>query len=326
MPVAQKDVQFVDHFNTNANSQTNPNRGNDTFANWYTIMGEGTWNGNNTDNQLKADIGMGGKAVIKDTESSDVIVEADINVAGQAAAGANGNLGVVIRGTDFTTGVDGANGYYAGIGVQGNNADNNNGVAAGQGFIEVGRMHQGWTALKKVAVPEIVHGETYRLRVVMVGSRLRVYLNDNPVPYVDVYDATYTGGQVALRGFRANGTYDNVVVSTAPRYEADFENGSMNEWTAYMGNWSVADGAMKGQGAGMALVGNHGWSDYEYTGTVTPEAGAIAGLAVRAMAANSKVSGYFVALDEANDKLQGIKAERGETSVLAEKAMAVNAG
>ena len=53
------------------------------------------------------------------------------------------------------------------------------------------------------------------MRFVAIGSRIRVYLDDETEPRVDVYDGTYSNGSVALRGFRCKGIFDNVVVSTA---------------------------------------------------------------------------------------------------------------
>ncbi|MDC0700443.1 DUF1080 domain-containing protein, partial [Blautia wexlerae] len=168
-------------------------------------------------------------------------------------------------------------------------------------------------------------GETHRLRMVAVGSRIRVYLDDETEPRVDVYDGTYASGSVALRGFRCKGVFDNVVVSTAPRYEADFENGGIAEWAATGAAWSNEDGQMAASGKAAALVGNAGWTDYEYAADVTPAAGSRAGLAVRAITQKERLSGYYVALDEKADKLQVIRSMSGVETVLAETDLDVAA-
>ena len=151
-------------------------------------------------------------------------------------------------------------------------------------------MHNGWTELAKVDAP-IAVGETHRMRFVAVGSRIRVYLDDETEPRVDVYDGTYSNGSVALRGFRCKGIFDNVVVSTAPRYEADFENGSIAEWVTSGEAWTLEDGTITATGEATAMIGNAGWSDYELSADVSGEENGKAGLAVRAGVQKERISG-----------------------------------
>ena len=314
----QADVQFVDAFNIG--SGTTQGRPNESFGKRYEIIkgdkdrpndsnkSDGVWNGSNNNNNLYIEADWGNKAVIKNTESTDLVAEADITLT-EVKPGTNGNMGLIIRGSEYKDNVDGANGYYAGI---------------GEGYIQVGRMSNGWTELANAKAPVAV-GETHRLRMVAVGSRIRVYLDDETEPRVDVYDGTYQSGSVALRGFRCKGVFDNVVVSTAPRYEADFENGSVAEWTATGTAWSNEDGQMAASGKATALVGNAGWTDYEFAADVTPAADSKAGLAVRAITQKERLSGYYVALDEKADKLQVIRSMSGVETVLAETDMDVAA-
>ena len=230
----------------------------------------------------------GNKAIINNTESTDLVAEADITLT-EVNPGTNGNMGLIVRGSNYLENVDGADGYYAGL---------------GEGYIQVGRMHNGWTELAKVDAPVAV-GETHRLRVVAIGSRIRVYLDDETEPRVDVYDGTYPSGSVALRGFRCKGIFDDVVVSTAPRYEADFENGSIAEWTSTGEAWELDGGAITASAEATALIGNAGWTDYELSADVSVAEGGKAGLAVRAGVQKERVSGYYVALDEAADTIPG---------------------
>lgn len=317
---AQQDVQIYDSFN-------NLSVPKPTFASRFTQVNTGTgniWNGANSDNELKVDADMGDKLVVAESEASDVIVETDITIDGFKAANANGNLGVIIRGENFTAGVDNASGYYIGLGIQGTGADTANGVAANQGFIQVGRMNNNWTELAKVPVDGIKLGETYRLKVVAVGPRIRVYLDDNENAYVDIYDNVYAKGSVALRAFRANGSYDNLVISTAPRYEADFEGLHTSEWSA-LGSWFTGNGKFTNVSGGTALVGNGGWGDYELSAKVNlSDDNSKAGLALRANISKQLASGYYVILNAEDNKVQFVKSESGIETIIAETAKEIN--
>ena len=305
----QADVQFADSFNVEK-----------TFGERYTLMrgdknrpndsekSDGVWNGSNENNNLYMEADWGNKAIINNTESTDLVAEADITLT-EVNPGTNGNMGLIVRGSNYLENVDGADGYYAGL---------------GEGYIQVGRMHNGWTELAKVDAPVAV-GETHRLRVVAIGSRIRVYLDDETEPRVDVYDGTYPSGSVALRGFRCKGIFDDVVVSTAPRYEADFENGSIAEWTSTGEAWALDGGAITASAEATALVGNAGWTDYELSADVSVAEGGKAGLAVRAGVQKERVSGYYVALDEAADTIQVIRSMSGVENVLEEASMEVAA-
>ena len=314
----QADVQFADSFNIG--SGTTAGRPNPTFDERYTLMrgdknqpndsqkSDGLWDGSNENNNLYMEADWGNKAIINNTESTDLVAEADITLT-EVNPGTDGNMGLIIRGSNYLENVDGADGYYAGF---------------GEGYIQVGRMHNGWTELAKVDAP-IAVGETHRMRFVAVGSRIRVYLDDETEPRVDVYDGTYSNGSVALRGFRCKGIFDNVVVSTAPRYEADFENGSIAEWVTSGEAWTLEDGTITATGEATAMIGNAGWSDYELSADVSVEENGKAGLAVRAGVQKERISGYYVAVDEAADKIQVIRTMSGVENVLEEADMDVAA-
>ncbi|WP_343377334.1 LamG-like jellyroll fold domain-containing protein, partial [Ligaoa zhengdingensis] len=327
--VAQSDVQYVDHFNRDGSGNKNT-----SFEDRYTLINggatspsdngsEGVWDIESGD-ELAVDLDWGNKAVIKDTKSADVIIEGDITLDSDKSGATNPNLGFVFRGSNFADNCDGADGYYAGIGIQ--TGGNSGGVNTGDGFIEVGRMHQGWSALAKVSLGQMDYGETHRLRIVAVGPRIRVYLDDETEPRVDVYDDAYSEGSVAIRGFNAIGSFDNIVVSTAPRYEADFENNTTTEWSKN-GNWALENGALAASGSATALVGNAGWTDLELVTDVDLNSeDAVAGVAVRATSIKRKISGYYAVLDAANDKVQLVKASMGETAVLDEADIALGEG
>ena len=318
--VEEPQVQYVDTFNRASGSDADPQ--NNTFGSRYKVVGANVWNGSNAQNNLQLTTAncLGNKLVINNTESSDVIVEGDITLGDGNTTNDNGNLGFVIRGNDFTDGIDGANGYYVGLGINGTTSglSGSDITKNGEGFIQVGRMNQGWTQLAKVPV-SVKKGETHRLKIVAVGSRIRVYLDNDAAPKADVYDATYSSGSVALRSFATKGSYDEIVVSTAPRYDTDFSNGKLNEW-AGADNCTIHGGVLNAAAGTVALVGNSGWSDYEYSADVKlTSVDAKAGVALRATNQKGKDSGYYVLADAASNQLQLVKSVMGVSSLLAKE-------
>ncbi|WP_343274651.1 PA14 domain-containing protein, partial [Ligaoa zhengdingensis] len=319
--VAQADVQYVDHFNRDGSGGKNT-----TFETRYTLLNGGTSGTSGSDSEgvwdvesgdeLAVELDWGNKAVINGTVSSDVIAEGDFTITALRNNMSIPNMGFIVRGSNYTPTCDGANGYYAGIGIQ-----------DGNGFIQVGRMDAGvWNELANVKLGAMSYGETHRLKVVAVGPRIRVYLDDETEPRVDVYDSTYTEGSVAIRGFNVKGVIDNIVVSTAPRYEADFENENTSEWTKTTG-WSIENGELTASTAAVALVGNLGWTDYEYVADVTPAAdNAVVGLALRGDLKQNHMNGYYVALDAEADRIQVIKVTAGVPEVLDEADLVVDSG
>lgn len=283
----QVSVNYVDHFNTES-----------TFKGRYQNMGNNL-TAETSDGVLKMTADMGDKLILKNLEAADVVLEADVSVTSTPA---DGNLGFVFRATDFTIGADGAKGYYAGLGNQN-----------GKAFLQLGRMDGGsWTQLGKAALGEEVLGTVHRLKITAIDSRICIYIDDEETPRLDVYDSHYANGGFALRGFRAGGTFDNVVISTAPRYQTDFEQNRIDEWQT-TGEWSLENGSLTGKETGSAaVVGNTSWSDYQYSATVKMGTGAIAGLLVRAEITGNQYTGYKVLLDEAKDKVSFVLCKKGE--------------
>ncbi|MFL5346368.1 MAG: hypothetical protein ACJ8AT_16385, partial [Hyalangium sp.] len=59
----------------------------------------------------------------------------------------------------------------------------------------------------------IVTGQTYHLKVVATGSRLRVYLDNGTVPVIDATDTAYASGRFGLNVYAGTGLFQNVNVS-----------------------------------------------------------------------------------------------------------------
>ncbi|MBE6679206.1 MAG: DUF1080 domain-containing protein [Ruminococcaceae bacterium] len=257
----------------------------DTFDSRYQISG-GSWI--QTDGKLSVTAEESAKATVANVISEDIIVETDITLdSGE-------DIGVVIR-----------DGYY---------------ITVSNGNI---RIECDGNILSEKTVTDITYNKTNRLKVVAVGSRIRVYLNNELKARMDVYDTTYPSGAVALYACNASGSYDNTVISTAPRYKTDFANGKLSEWTV-LGEYEITDSALVGSGD--ILVGNVGWTDLGMRTDVTVSNDVVAGLILRGVTLGGKLYGYYVTLDAANDKIQIRKVVAGIDTIIAETDMAVDSG
>jgi hypothetical protein len=128
------------------------------------------------------------------TPASDLTVEADVRIASGA-----GDAGLVFRATSMGAGADAMNGYYAGINES---ADT----------LVLGRMNGAWTQL--ASVPLTVAANTWqRLKVVAVGSDIRVYVGDMSNPRIHVTDSTWASGAVGVRANFTNASFDLVTAT-----------------------------------------------------------------------------------------------------------------
>lgn len=128
------------------------------------------------------------------TPSADFTLELDVRIAS-----GGGDAGAIFRATSLGTGADAMNGYYAGLN------------ASGDALI-LGRMNGTWTEL--AAVPVTVNTNTcYRLKIVAVGSDIRVYMTDMSTPKIHVTDSTWSAGAVGVRAHFTNAAFDQVVVT-----------------------------------------------------------------------------------------------------------------
>ena len=292
-----KDVEVLDDFS------------DADYTKRYEVMGN-AWSGNVVNGALNMSASdQGDKMIMKDVSLSDGIYEMDIKVTNSSQT--HGNAGFVFRSSNYNLGPDGANGYYAGIGDR---------------YVQLGRMSQGWKELAKVTVPELVVGSTHTLRVAVFGSRIQIYVDDAAVPCVDINDSTYLEGGVAVRGYRVAATLDNIHVASIPRYSSTFEKGS-DEWEAN-GNWKIVDGAYtSGSKGAYSLVDSNKIKDALFAADVKPGTeDSVTALLLRTVSSSAGISGYQMVADAKNDKVQIVKSEKGETTVLAETGMRLQAG
>lgn len=278
------------------------------YTNRYQVMGN-KWSGNVADGTLSMSADQGDKIIMKDVSMKDGIYEADITVTN--SNGIHGNVGFVFRGTNFNVGPDGADGYYAGI---------------GDGYVQLGRMNQGWKELAKVTVPGLTVGSTHTLRVAVFGSRIQIYIDDATVPCVDLTDSTYLEGGVAIRGYRVAAKIKNIKISSESRYQTQFKKG-IDEWEAN-GSWKVQDGEYtSSSNNAYSLIDSSKVKDLSYEADVTlAKDTSSAAMLVRAAAGKKGLSGYQIVADAKNDKISIVKLDNGTSNVLSEAGWQLKSG
>ncbi|HEX2099368.1 MAG TPA: hypothetical protein VHF69_01825, partial [Candidatus Synoicihabitans sp.] len=165
------------------------------------------------------------RTVRADTLWSDQVVEADVTL--RAVSGNNRFFGVLAR-----HGATPNNYYY--LVLRTNNS------------IELKRIVNNVAA--NIAPPvtafPVTVGTTYRLRLEVIGSTLRGYVNDELK--IQGTDTSFTLGSAGLLTFFSDVAFDDVHIDPTPaspvRSVDDFEDGNDDGWTTSAGAWSVASG------------------------------------------------------------------------------------
>ena len=279
---------------------------NTDYTSRYTPMGN-DWSGTVSNGALTISTHDGDKAIVKDQILADGIYEADITVTN--SNGSSGNIGFVFRGKNWNVGADGADGYYAGI---------------GDGYVQLGRMNQNWTELAKVSVPGLTVGSTHTLRVVVFGSRIQIYVDDAEAPCIDLADSMYLSGGVAIRGYRAEGKVDNVKIKTLPMYQTGFDKG-IGEW-AVNGVWKIKNGAFAvSSNNSDALIDSSMIKNFAFRTDVTfADENSVAAILFRTDDLDRQ--GYRLIADAGNDKIQIVKPDGAQSTVLKETGWQLKTG
>lgn len=292
-----KDVDISDDF-------SNPN-----YTERYEVMGN-AWTGNVVDGALNITASdQGDKMIMKNGSMSDGIYEMDITVTNSNAE--HGNAGFIFRSSNYNMGPDGADGYYAGI---------------GDGYVQLGRMNQGWLELAKASVPELRVNTTHTLRVAVFGSRIQIYVDDAAKPCIDVTDNSYLEGGIAVRGYRVAATLDNIRVRSIPKYFTGFDKGS-TEWEA-SGIWKVEKGAYTSASSNSySLIDSNKIKDQFYSAELKfNEEDSSAAMLIRTTADSDGLNGYQLVADAKNDKIRLVKSENGKLTVLSEAGWRLDKG
>jgi len=153
---------------------------------------------------LAARAGPDGGMAVLSTNFSDLIFDIDVSVSelrdgDDVEATSDGTAGVVFRATNPGFGSHAFDGYYAGI--------------SEAGRVILGLRNGGdWGFLGEEFV-KTSPGQTHRLRVCAVGSKISVYVDDMAKVVMAVEDSTFATGWDGVRVLSASGTLGNVSVA-----------------------------------------------------------------------------------------------------------------
>ncbi|MCR5791980.1 MAG: hypothetical protein K6G65_02315, partial [Lachnospiraceae bacterium] len=251
----------------------------------------------NADGKLHVDTTNGQKYIFKNSFIADGTVSADFTLT------RGGNVGFIVRGSNYTNTTDGVDGYYVGV---------------GEGFVQVGRMNQGWQELANQRDSRLSMNSTHKLTVTMLGKRMLVYIDNDVKPIVNLENDSYSAGGIAIRGYNASGTIDNIKVTNEPYYTDDFAN-VRGDWS--LKNMKVSNGKLTASADNaIASVGCKTWTTGNVSATVRLSEGATAKVGTYAKKVGKKVSGRFVKLDEKANEISVVDVNEDTESVLAKSA------
>lgn len=132
----------------------------------------------------------------------DYELSADVKLLGH-----DGDIGLIIRGSEEERGVDAYNGYYAGL-------------RSSDSSLIMGRADHGWAEGLPVLIPGgVLSGRWYHLRIVAVGCNIGAEVTDSSSShrsYVSVRDERCAAsGGIGLRTMGAIGAWKNLAVKPA---------------------------------------------------------------------------------------------------------------
>jgi xylan 1,4-beta-xylosidase len=164
------------------------------------------WNYNNGNFSISAGRATSSgfaKRVMGNVGWTDYTVEADV----QCPATGNGGLIFRVRnpaaeesGNSNALSSDYFQGYYAGIESSG---------------IVLGKQNYNWTSLASKA-QSLTAGQSYKLRVVLNGANIKIYLNDMTTPVINYIDPMpLISGKAGVRGHAADMIFDNFLISAS---------------------------------------------------------------------------------------------------------------
>ncbi|SEG64954.1 fructan beta-fructosidase [Actinacidiphila yanglinensis] len=132
----------------------------------------------------------------------------------------------------------------------------------------------------------ITPGQTYHLKVVAEGARLRVFLGDDPNPVIDALDSTYGSGRFGINVFSGAATFQQAEL-TQGRPPA-FTTNLAGPWHTVSGAWAATADGQQGAapGDGFSLSSSSG-TDFRYEADLSLGSAAAAGLTFRADATAS---------------------------------------
>ena len=147
---------------------------------------------------------------------------------------------------------------------------------------EIVRVRDGVETVLTTAAGGYIPGEWYSMRVDVQGSRVRAFIDDNPV--AEVKDTELVGGTIGLYTQSQRGTeFDDVAVRGIgyESFDDDFAGLVPGKWLELGGKWAVDSGKLTGTAARAAKLvsGDDRWRNYIVTCDIFPPTTAAAGIA-----------------------------------------------
>ncbi len=147
--------------------------------------------------KLSMDSSNNVKAVTGEDGWRDYVAEVSITLSGDSTQ----NAGLMYRVSQVEDqGSDGYHGYFYGIG---NNND-------GTGYFILGYADGGWHQTRRSNLPAFENGKAYRLKVVVSGDRVAIFLDDELL--TRFVDNRYSYGKIGLRSYEKPFSADDVTV------------------------------------------------------------------------------------------------------------------
>jgi len=186
----------------------------------------------------------------------------------------------------------------------------------------------------------VAPGVWYKLKLEVVGSSLKAYVNDTL--QLSVTDSQLANGSVGVGAYNAQVEFDDVT-ATAPGgtpppppgqtlFQDNFEDGSDNGWTKTGGTWSVtADGTKvfsqsTTSGDALASAGNVTWTNYTVEAEVKPVSFNSTGGFAKLLARYTDPANHYYLLLRSNNVLEMRKLVGGVKTTLASKSFSVAPG
>ncbi|MFP7296838.1 family 43 glycosylhydrolase [Neobacillus niacini] len=196
---------------------------NDHESDGWTTYG-GNWKVNA--GKYTVNSGPGYKTVLENSQFTDYILEADVQITSGTEAG------LIFRASDLAVGADSLEGYFLGINAQ-------------DQYAVLGQFSEGkWTEIASRNIP-IKYNENYQLKVVVSEGHIQAYINDNPLnsnpyPKFDLVSNTHLStGKIGFRTWHADASFDNVKVTpykeeiTGPTYSNSVMPGIADPYVLY---------------------------------------------------------------------------------------------
>ena len=148
-----------------------------------------------------------GKLIYEGQQLSSGIVEVEVRMDD-----VNAIAGLIVNVTNPADGADAFNGYELALN-------------AGKGSFVLGKHQQNWQPVSDTPIPFNPLGEWNKIRVLIDGAKLKIYLNDNLIKTYEDANSSLESGYVGLRSFGGSATFRNLRINERDvAFESDAPN------------------------------------------------------------------------------------------------------